>query len=125
VELRGLEPQRSTGDAQSLSLLKLLFGNTFEHRLPGHAEQCEDEATRNVSPVVSVLIVDYVAAEPPERVSGTEDAWRLTLEFEQHLTVNHVTESRTARKPMWWVTDSARWKVDENSHHVGIFRKRR
>jgi quercetin dioxygenase-like cupin family protein len=28
-------PSQSTGDAQSLSLLKLLFGNPFEHRSPG------------------------------------------------------------------------------------------
>ena len=73
-------PSQSTGDAQSLSLLKLLFGNPFEHRLPGHAQHCEDEATRNVSAVVSVLIVDHVAAGSPERVSTAEDAWRFTLD---------------------------------------------
>src|SRR5215472_3113700 len=118
-------PSQSTGDAQSLSLLKLLFGNPFEHRLPGHAQHCEDEATRNVSAVVSVLIVDHVAARSPECVSSAEDAWRFTLELEQHLTVNHVTESRAARKAMWRVTRGARWMVDENSHHMGIFRNQR
>ena len=116
---------QSTGDTQSLSLLKLLFGNPFEHRLPGHAKHCEDEATRNVSAIVSVLIVDHVAAGSPERVSTAEDAWRFTLELEQHLTVNHVTESRAARKAMWRVTGGARWMVDENSQHMGIFRNQR
>ena len=61
-----------------------------------------------------------VAAGSPERVSGAEDAWRFTLELEQHLTVNHVTESRPARKAMWRLTRGARWMADENSHHMGI-----
>src|SRR3984957_6437715 len=118
-------PNQSTVDAQALSLLKLLFGNPFEHRLPGRAQHCEDEATRNVSAVVSVLIVDHVAAGSPERVSSAQDAWGFTLELEQHLTLNHVTESRTARKAMWRVTGGARWMVDENRHHMGIVRNRR
>jgi hypothetical protein len=46
----------------------------------------------NVSAVVSVLIVDHVAAGFPERVSSAEDAWRFTLEPQQHFTVNRVTE---------------------------------
>src|SRR5215467_10250169 len=78
---------RSSAGAQSLSLLKLLFGNPFAHRLPGHAKQCDDKATRNVSAVVGVLIVDHVAAGSPERVSSAEDAWRFPLDLEQHLTV--------------------------------------
>jgi hypothetical protein len=118
-------PEPVNWDAQSLSLLKLLFGNPFAHRLPGRAQHCEDEATSNVSAVVSVLIVDHVAAGSPERVSSAEDAWRFTLELEQHLTVNHVTEPGTARKAMWRVTRGARWMVDENSHHMGIVRNQR
>jgi len=118
-------PSQSTGDAQTLSLLKLLFGNPFEHRLAGRAQHCEDEATRNVSAVVSVLIVDHVAAGCPERVSSAEDAGRFTLELEQHLTLNHVTESRTTRKSMWRVAGCARWMVDEDSHHMGIIGNQR
>jgi hypothetical protein len=113
---------QSTDDAQSLSLLKLLFANPFEHRLPGHAKHRENEAARNVSAVVSVLIVDDVAAGSPERVPSAEDAWGFTLELEQHLTVNHVAESRTAGKAMWRVTRGARWMVDENRHQAGIVR---
>src|SRR5262249_4665768 len=113
-------PRQSTGDAQSPSLLKLLFGNPFAHRLPGRAQQCEDEATRNVAAVVGVLIVDHVAAGSPERISSAEDAWRYTLELEQHLTVDHVTESRTTGKAMGRVARGARWMVDENSQHMGI-----
>jgi hypothetical protein len=116
---------RSTVDAQSLSFLKLLLGNPFPRRSPGHAEHCEDEATGDVSAVVGVLVVDHVAAGSPERVSRAEDSWRLTLELEQHLTVNHVTESRTARKSMWRVSRGARWMVDENSQHMGIVGNRR
>src|ERR1700755_1721008 len=85
-------------DAEALSLLQFLVGNPFEHRLPGRAQQCEDEATRNVRAVISVPIMDHVAAGSPERVSSAEDAWRLALDLEQHLTVNHETESRTTRK---------------------------
>ena len=92
---------------------------------PGHAKHCEDEATRDVSAVVSVLIVDHVAAGSPERISSAEDAWRFTLELEQHLTVNHVAEPRTAGKAMRWVTRGAGWMVDQNSHHMGIVRNQR
>jgi hypothetical protein len=79
----------------------------------------------NVSAVVRVLIVDLVAAGSPERVSSAGDAWRFTLELEQHLTVNRVTECRTARMAMWRVTRGARWMVDEHSHHMGIVRNQR
>jgi hypothetical protein len=68
--------------------------------------------------------VDHVAAGFPERVSSAEDAWRFTLELEQHLTVNHVTECRTARMAMWRVTRGARRMVDENCRHMGIVRNR-
>jgi hypothetical protein len=115
----------STGDPQSLSLLKLIFGNPFARRLPRRAHHCEDKGARNISAVISVLIVDHIAAGSPERVSSAEDAWRFTLQLEQHLTVNHVTESRTARKAMRGVPRGARWMVDEDSDHMRIVRNRR
>src|ERR1700742_2036240 len=111
-----------SADAQSLSLLKLLFGNSFAQRLPGHAQYCQDEAARNIGAVVGVLIVDHVAAGSPERVSSADDAWRFTLELEQHLAVNRVTECRAARKAMWRVTRGARWMGDENRHQMGTLR---
>jgi hypothetical protein len=112
-------------DAQSLPLLKLFFGNPFEHRLTGRAKQCEDEATRDVSAIVGVPVVDDVSPGAPERISSAENAWRFALYLEQHLTVNHVTESRTARKAMRRVPRGTRWMVDENSQHMGIARNQR
>ena len=118
-------PSGSTGDAQSLSLLKLLFGNPFEDRLPGQAKQCEDKATRNVSAVVCVPIVDHVATGSPEGFSRTENTWRFALDLEQHLAVNHVTEARTAKKAMRGVTRGTRWVADENRQDMCIARNQR
>jgi hypothetical protein len=103
-----------------LSLLQLLVGNRFKHRLPGCTQHREDEAAWNVSADVHVLIMNHVAARSPEGVSSADDAWRFTLTLEQHLTVDHVAECRAAGKAMWGVTWGARWMSDENSQHMGI-----
>jgi hypothetical protein len=65
--------------ATILALGKLFVIDEAEHRLAGYAHHRPDEMASDVSAVVFVLIVDDVAARPPERLSGSDDTLRLTF----------------------------------------------
>jgi len=66
---------------------EFVFVHEREHRLAWFAQHGDRETQRDVVAVVSVLIVDDVAARLPERFAGPDEADRFALKLEHHLAL--------------------------------------
>ena len=72
--------------------LELLGGDRGEHRLARDSHHNDDEPAPCVYQVVACLVVNNVAARFPERLTWADHPLGLTLEFEYHLSLEHVAE---------------------------------
>src|SRR3954452_12390558 len=103
-----------------LARLQLLFVDEYDHRLPWHTEHRDGEAAPDVVAIVAIRVMNDVTPGFPERLARLDHPRRLTLEFEEHLALQHVAESRTARVPMRRRTRAA-WRIrDLHGHRVGV-----
>jgi hypothetical protein len=112
------------GHPQVLARLEFVVIDDGEHGLVGNTQHGDREATPHVVAIVRVGVVDDVTAGLPERLASANYPRRLSLEFEQHLTLEHVAECGTAGVLVRWSASASRWIIDDDGHRVCPLRNR-
>jgi hypothetical protein len=107
-----------------VALLEFFRADRDEHGLTAHAEHGHDEHGLRVGEVVPVLVVDQVAAGFPEGLTGLDNPWGLTLQFEDHLAFDDIALGR-AGMPMRRRARATRREGDPERHLLGVLRNRR